>query len=407
MTIYQFRAVTADDRPEAGELEAASVAEAAQALLSRGLYPLEVRPFGRSLLAILRTPIGGNRISLTDTAQILADLGHLAAAGIEIADALTIMAAAAGRDRVRLVIANLLDSVRGGKSFSKALAEADRNFPSHVIAVIRASEAAGALAGGLQRLAADLRGGITLRKQVQTALVYPTCIAAAAIGAITVLLLVVVPTLKSLFGDVSHRLPWQTRLLITTSEIARSHTLLILLLLGAGAAGIFLASKNMIIRARFEAAIVRTPGIGTLVSAAETARVSRLFAVLAGAGLPLATAIELASEGAHLTISRDALANSAARVRQGASLSQALAGIPTLSPRLLSLIGIGEMSGRLTPLLEEAARGAEQTVATTIERLLALLTPALTVLFGAVAGFVLYAVMTAILSVNDLATMGH
>jgi type II secretory pathway component PulF len=338
---------------------------------------------------------------------MLADLGHLAAAGVEIADALTIMASAADSGRTRLLITDLLNTIRRGQSLSKALSEADRIFPAHVIAIVRASEMAGSLAGGLQRVAADLRSGIALRKQVQTALVYPACIAAAAIGAISVLLLVVVPTLKSLFGDVPHRLPWQTLLLITTSDFVRSHAFLILFSLLASVAGTLFALRNDVVRARLEAISVHIPGIGTLISAAETARISRLFAVLAAARIPLATAIELVSDGAHLTISRNALASSAARLREGASLSQALSGIPTLSPRLLSLIGIGEMTGRLAALLEEAARGAEETVTTAIERLLALLTPALTVLFGAVAGFVLYAVMTAILSVNDLATMGR
>ena len=94
------------------------------------------------------------------------------------------------------------------------------------------------------------------------------------------------------------------------------------------------------------------------------------------------------------------------KLREGARLHQVLSAVPTLSARVLALVQIGETTARLRPLLEEASRDAEYRVSIAIERALAMLTPAMTLVFGAVAGFVLYAVMTSILSVNDLAARG-
>jgi type II secretory pathway component PulF len=104
-----------------------------------------------------------------------------------------------------------------------------------------------------------------------------------------------------------------------------------------------------------------------------------------------------------LVVSRNGLAAAAAKLREGAKLCDALTDVSALSARSLGLIRIGEATGRLGTLLEEAARDAEERVAIAIERTLVLLTPAMTLVFGALAGFVLYAVMTSILSVNELA----
>jgi general secretion pathway protein F len=407
MTVYQFRAVTTDDCPQVGQIDAGSAQDVAKALLDRGLYPLEITASSRSLAAILRTPLGGQRMSMADAAQVLGDLGHLARAGVEVADALAIMAATASRKAVGTHLSRTLAAVRRGASLSEALAEAGSVFPPHILAVIRAGELTGTIAVGLQHAASDLQRAITLRKQVQTALIYPACIAIAAFGAITVLLVVVVPTLQTLIDDATRRLPWQTRLLIELSNTLRTHGIAIVLL-GAMSMGAGLSClRNEGIRASLEQLLLKAPIVGLLIAAAETARVARLLYVLTAARLPLVVAIELIGNSTRLILSRQAFTTAALKLREGISLSQSLSDAPALSPRLLGLISIGEATGRLPELLEEAARGAEQTVTTAIERFLALLTPAMTVFFGALAGFVLYAVMTAILSVNDIAAMGH
>lgn len=407
MTLYKFRAVTADNRPQSGELDAANASAATQTLLNRGLYPVAISPLRHSFTAMLHTPIGGQSISTAEAAQLLADLAHLVDSGVEVAEALAIMSSTAPRKTLHSLISKLSEAVRRGKPLSIALADAESAFPAHAVAVVHASEAAGSLAVGLQHIAKEMRDGNALRKQLQTALIYPSCIAVAAAVAITVLLLVVVPTLQSLFADALNRLPWQTRALVRMSQLVRSHGLLMLMIFASFVAAAVGAAKNSGCRIRGERLALRAPGIGAFVKAAETARIARLLSALTAARLPLPTIIELTVGGARLLVSRRALAGAALKLRQGASLSGSLSSVPSLSGRLLALVGIGETTGRLSAMLEEGARGAEQQVSAVIERMLAMLTPVMTVLFGIVAGFVLYAVMTAILSVNDLASMGR
>ena len=369
MTRFFFRAVTTDDRPRSGMIEAASATEAAHQLIDQGLYPLDVTASGPSLVAMLSTPIGRRSVTAGEMTQVLADLGRLIGAGVEIAIAIQIMASTTPSGRVRQALEQLLAGVRSGESLADAMAASQARFPTHVIAVARAGEASGTLASGLTRVAS-----------------------------------VVVPALESMIAGNGRRLPWQTELLVWFAHVIRDYAWLHILALVALLTGAMLAVRSDPLRRRAERVLLLVPGLGAFVAATETARVSAMLALLTSAGLPAARSLTFAQASAQLLLTRDAFSLAASRLREGARMHQALDRVPTIGSRALALVHIGETTGRLGALLDEAARDAEHQAATMATRGVALLTPALTLVLGAMAGFVLYAVMTSILSVNSLVT---
>jgi type II secretory pathway component PulF len=240
---------------------------------------------------------------------------------------------------------------------------------------------------------------------VRTALIYPVCVSVAIAFAILVLVGVVVPALESIFADGLQRLPWQTRMLVMGGRFTREHVVALAAFFIALSVGSFLLCKHPGARMRLEKVALRIPLVGHLLATAETARIATVLALLSSAGLPLVQAVTIARDCARLNITRDGFLTAGLKLREGARLYEALGTVTVLGPRVLALIRIGEITGQLNVLLSEAARDAEQRVAMAVDRMLALLTPVMTLLFGSIAGFVLYAVMTAILSVNELATI--
>jgi general secretion pathway protein F len=404
MTQFWFRAVTADDRPRSGMVEASNATDAARQLIDQGLYPLDVTANARGLVAMLSTPIGSGSFTAAETAQVLADLGQLVDAGVEVATALHIMASTAPSRRVRESLEQLVSRVRTGETLADAMSTSPARFPAHVIAVVRAGEVSGTLASGLVRVAAALVRAAKLRAQVITALVYPAFIVVAVLIALLVLVGVVIPALENITAGSGRRLPWQTQLLVSFAHLIRDYAWLHILALAALLTASVLALRTDRVRRRAERVLLRVPGLGAFFAATETARVSAMLALLTSAGLPAARSVVFAQASARLLLTREAFSFAASRLREGARLHEALDRVPTMGPRVLALVRIGEMTGRLSPLLEEAARDAEHQVTTITTRGLALLTPTLTLVLGAVAGFVLYAVMTAILSVNTVVT---
>jgi general secretion pathway protein F len=404
MTAFRFHAANTDNRPQTGFIEAYDISDAARMLIDRGLFPIELTASQWTWTGLLHKSLG-NSLSSAESAQILVDLGHLLGAGVELAVALSTTVATPVKQRVRDVLQHLLRDVRMGRSLSESMAAPAAAFPSHIIAVIRAGELSGTLANALTQAGNNLRQATVLRSKVRTALIYPICVSVAIAFAILVLVGVVVPALESIFADGLQRLPWQTRMLVLVGRFAREHALALAALFIVLAIGSYLLCRHAATRIQLEQIALRIPVVGTLVATAETARIATVLALLSSSGLPLVQAVTIARDCAKLRITQDAFLTAGARLREGARLHEALGGVTVLGPRVLTLIRIGEITGQLNVLLSEAARDAEQRVAMAVDRMLALLTPVMTLFFGSIAGFVLYAVMTAILSVNQLATV--
>ena len=404
MNSFAYRAVDRENRPEAGTIAAINRDQAAKELLSRGLYPISISR-SNSLRSILNADIGSRSLPDAEVSRLLEDLGNLLLAGVEVAPALEVIERTATK-RTRKAAASLSASVRKGCLLSEAMRESQRSFPRPVIAMIEASEISGTLGPGLTRAARGLRSAADLRAQVLTALIYPCCLAIAIIGAIAVLVLVVVPTLEGIFLDSVAHLPWQTRFLVFLSQSLRSHGML----WGASVL-VTLALPFLILRATgpralLERLTLRLPIAGDFLRSVETAQIAGILAALASCRVPVVDAVGFARNGARLSISRASLDLVSARIRAGHELHEALLAVEAIESRVLAITQIGERTGRLGPLLEEAARDAECRVSLMTNRALAILTPAMTLIFGGIAGFVLYAVMSAILSVNTLATRG-
>jgi general secretion pathway protein F len=404
MTTFRFHAANADDRTQTGLIEARDLPDAARLLIDRGLYPIELSGNEWSWTTLLNKRLGSS-LSTADSAQILVDLGHLLGAGVELAVALSTTVATPTKQRIRDVLQHLLRDVRMGRALSDAMSGPAVGFPSHVIAVIRAGEISGTLPNALMQAGSNLRQAAVLRSKVRTALIYPVCVSVAIAFAILVLVGVVVPALESIFADGLQRLPWQTRMLVLGGRFAREHIIALAAFFVAVSAGSYLLCKHPGARMRLEKVALRIPLVGHLLATAETARIATVLALLSSAGLPMVQAVTIARDCARLNITRDAFLTAGLKLREGARLYEALGTVTVLGPRVLALIRIGEITGQLNILLSEAARDAEQRVAMAVDRMLALLTPVMTLLFGSIAGFVLYAVMTAILSVNELATI--
>jgi type II secretory pathway component PulF len=371
--------------------------------MDRGIYPLELAARPRWLPALLSHQIGRKTLTGPELAQFLGDLGHLLSAGIELAPALSLVAATMSTPRIRALAEVLRDDVRTGSSLSDAMRASKTTLPSHVVALVRASEISGALGKGLVLAADSQTRNAALYSQLRTALIYPAFLAVALSIALSVLLGVVAPAIEEMLAGNMSRVAWPTRIVIAVGHVVHDH-FLFLALLGLGlsitAAAIL---RRRSVKGRVEKGLLRVRGVGSVIIAAESARIANLLSLMSLAGVPLADALSLACSGARLITSEAALAEATLKLRRGVRLADALASVPTVSARTLALIQIGEMTGRLGPMLHEAAQDAERRVATTIDRFLALLTPVMTLVFGAIAGFVLFAIMTSILSINDLA----
>ena len=149
---------------------------------------------------------GGRRL-----AEFSRQLAVLLEAGIPLDHALGIAGEVADDPGFRDVIARVRRSVEEGTSLADALARHPRVFDELYVSMVRAGEAGGALDQILKRLAEFLEEWQRIRDVVVSALLYPLFLSVFAAGAVTVLMVFVVPRFAEVFGDMGARLPAPTR----------------------------------------------------------------------------------------------------------------------------------------------------------------------------------------------------
>lgn len=337
---------------------------------------------------------------------LIGDLAVLLGAGLQLDRALTLALDNIEDAVARGLLADLLRQVREGAPLSRAMAERPELFPPEAIAITEAGEANGRLDAALARAAAMLGDAAELRRTIGAALTYPVILGVIAIGVILMMLLFVVPQFESLFQSQADRLPAQTVAVMTASRLLRDDWYW---LVGAIAAGVLLARQlagrpgQALARDRL---ILRLPLFGPLVQRMDTARFARSAGSLLESGVPLPHAFALSERTLKNRAIRAGAATVAAGIRQGGGIAAPLAAA-NIFPRIaIGFIRTGEESSQLGPMLTRLADVLERDVRARLARIIAIATPAITVLLGGSVAFIIAAVMTAILGFNDLALAG-
>jgi len=214
----------------------------------------------------------------------------------------------------------------------------------------------------LERLASFLEERRELGQRVIAALIYPALLTLVALAIVTGLLGYVVPQVVGVFEQLGQQLPWPTRVLLALSAFVNVAGPWLLLALIAAAIAFRFALKHPKFRSRWHAAVMRLPLIGALLRSQDTARFARTLSIATAASMPLLEALRLGAATLTLLPLREAIIAAIARVREGGSLSRALAESGRFPPLLTRLVASGEKSGELEPMLDHAADLQEKQV---------------------------------------------
>jgi general secretion pathway protein F len=403
MPMFRYKAVTADGLTLEGEMEAASQLAVVERLQSMGHLPIaadEYRKKGGSFLGI---PIRGQRLSNDAIGHVTRELATLLDAGLPLDRSLEIARDLSENPTVAGLLGRLLDRIRGGASFTDALAQERDVFSRLYLSMVQAGEASGALGAVMKRLSLFLERAAALRETIKSALIYPAILLVVVLGSIIVLLTVVVPQFKPMFEDAGKQLPLATRIVVAAGDaVANYGWLAAAILAGAG----ILFKRQMAkdsVRRRRDGLLLHIPLVSSLLARFETARFTRTLSVLLQNGVSLVAALGIAKETVGNLVMREALGVVLGDVKEGRGLAEPLRKTELFPTLAVQLTRVGEETGRLDEMLMKAAEIYDGEVQRSIDRLLALLVPAITVGLGVLVAGIIASLLVAILSVNELA----
>ena len=216
------------------------------------------------------------------------------------------------------------------------------------------------------------------------------------------LLIYVVPQVVSVFQQSQQTLPLLTRMLIGLSSALQATWLYLLLALTGTVFIVRALLQREEIRYQWHLRLLRLPMIGRLVRGLNTARMASTLAILAGSGVPLLISLQAAAGVVTNLPMRRALENASKKVREGVTLSRALAASGLFPPILIHLIASGESSGKLDAMLDRAATQQEQEIGNYTAVLTSLLEPVLILVMGGVVLTIVLAILMPIIEMNQM-----
>ncbi|HEY3178169.1 MAG TPA: type II secretion system inner membrane protein GspF [Casimicrobiaceae bacterium] len=397
MSAFRWEAVDAQGRLRHGLLDAETARAARDRLRADGLTPTAVESSPDRGDPLSQTHLPAEQVALS-TRQ----LATLTQSGMPLDQALSAVAEQADHPRATRIFTSLRAHIATGESLPIAMARFPRTFSALYRGLVAAGSETGRLPDVLERLADYLEARTALRQKFTTALIYPVLVTLIALAVIAVLLTYVVPQVVSVYQQSRQTLPWLTQALIATSDFFRATAWLWLALIVTAVIAFAVAYRRVAFRTRVHGWMLSVPGLGKLLRSLDTARFASTLAILVASGAPLLRSLDAASDVVRMIPLARAAKAAAALVREGVSLSRALKEQKVFPPVLIHLVGNGERSGSLAPMLERAAGELEREAERRLVWVTALIQPALIVAMGAIVLVLVLAIMLPIVTMNQL-----
>lgn len=405
MARFRYAAVDRTGRLVKGVFEAKTDDEVIAWLRRQGHTPLRADPTGRkpwadSLLQVeFRRRRGLNR---TEVAAFIRELSIMLGAGQDLDRALRFLGETGHSERLRAVVEDLRDHVRGGGSLASAMSRHPESFAALHVGLVRAGEAGGSLGETLGHLGQLLERERSLAQSVQSALFYPAILVIAAVGSVALLLTYVLPQFVPFFTQSGATLPASTRFLIDAGDLmSRAGPWLLL-----GAVTLALVARPVfadpVRRRSLDRRLLSVPVFGGLMRESLAARFTRTLGTLLRNGVSLISALGIVQSTLGNLEAAAAVADATVHVRTGAGLASSLDKTHLFPNRTIHLLRLGEETAQLAAMALRAADIHDELVRVRVQRLVTLLVPAITVAMGLMVAGIVASLLTAMLSLNDL-----
>jgi general secretion pathway protein F len=419
LATFHYKAYTAQGVITAGTIVADGVDAAIDALYGSGLTPFETygtsgetagqssqTPTAHNNTAVpiwKRELFESNRLSLKELAAFTVELASLTNSGLPLDAAFRIIAGPGASSKTIRLANGLLKDVLAGSQLSEAMARRPEIFPSDYRAILSAGEAGGVTGQVLKQIAELLARRLEIRGKISSALVYPAILILMSLVSVVVIVFVLVPSISPIFTDAGLPLPG---ILNTFADLQENWVRTAFVLGSASVAGAVLWNKakpNAEMMLGIDRLKCSLPVVSRLIQVREAAGFARALGTLLSARVPLMSAMQTARAlvtNRHLNALYEKAID---RVPEGTPLHRAFDGTGLLPASSLRLVAVGEESGQLGPMLVQVATVLEGDLQRHIERMVGLLTPILTLVVGGSIGALIMQVMSAVLSINDLA----
>ncbi|MBI5872528.1 MAG: type II secretion system F family protein [Candidatus Omnitrophica bacterium] len=406
MPKYIYRAKKGPTEIVKDVIEAQSKDEAVEKISRLGLLPLNIEEES----AVAQKPgvsapvsLSGGRVPSREVTIFSRQLSSLIKSGVPILRSLAIIAEQTEVAAFKAVLAKVATDVKEGQSFSRALEAWPSVFGAFYIAMVRSGEDSGTLQDTLLRIAAYRKAQEEMLARVRAAMAYPILMALVGVGTIVFMFMFVLPKLMVIFSSMGQELPVPTQIVVGISVFLKKYWIHVLAALAVVS---FLISKTFSfkVRKKFMSVVaLHIPVFSQFLRKNEFARFCRTLEVMIRSGIPILKALSISIPILDNEVIKTELGRCSRELEQGASFGRSLKASKVFSTFMVSLVMVGEESGKLDEALAEVADTYESECDETIKVMTSLLEPAMILVMGLVVGFIVMAMLLPIFQIDVIA----
>lgn len=399
MQNFNYKAVDEHGRMLRGELVAGNESDLDSRLVQIGLQLVSCRK------ARGEKRIGRKKTPRRELINFCFHLEQAHRAGLPILEALHDLRDSTDDEGFRNVLAALALAIESGKQLSQAMADFPTTFDTVFVALVQAGEESGELAHVLSQMVETLKWQDELIAQTKKLLLYPAFVGTIVLAVMMFLMVYVVPEMMAFLETMQQEMPIYTLALIATSNFFVSYWYLIPTVPVFALVVInFLLKTQPRARYALDAFKLRIWFIGPILEKIIMSRFATYFQIMYASGITVMDALATSRNLAGNVVIRDGLAKVSHYVADGQSLSESVARVGLFPSLVVRMIRMGEDIGQLEDALTNVTYFYNREVSESVERLQSMIEPAMTVVLGALLGWVMLSVLSPIY--DTISTLG-
>ncbi len=341
------------------------------------------------------------KVSVVDIVLMAKHLSVMLQAGLTVPESLEVLVEQSS-GRLRATLARVYRRVDGGSTLGDATALEPKVFSPVFVSSVIIGENTGELAANLNRLAIQMEKDLSLRRTIQSAMLYPIIVMVAALGLGFAVATFVLPEIAGVFESLNVPLPLTTRILIGTSKIFEHYGFIITPVVFGGLIFLIWFLRLKVLRPLTHRVLLRIPFVNSFVHEINRARFCRTVGTLLESGTPIQESLEIAAKAMPNVIYRRSLLKMVGQIGSGENFADILAFYPRLYPKVIQrMVSVGERSGSLGSTLIYLAEFYEERVEVGSKNMASVIEPVLLICIGLVVGVVAVSILSPIYSITS------
>jgi type IV pilus assembly protein PilC len=389
MALFTYKAVDTRGKSILGQIDAMNIVDLEMRLKRMGLDLVRGGP-ARQGSGLLRR----GTVKRGELINFCFHMEQLIGAGVPLVESLIDLRDSIENVRFREVISGVLEGIQGGLRMSQALAQYPEVFNPVFASLVRAGEDTGRLPDVLRSLIENMKWEDELAEHMKKLVMYPAFVGSIVVMVTLFLMVYLVPQMVAFIKNMGQQIPLQTRILIEVSAFFVVYWWAVLAAPFVIFIGVRLAAQtNPLVRYQLDRFKLALPVAGEIMRKIILSRFASIFALMYSSGITILDAIRSSEEIAGNMVIQEGLKLAGQQIGEGKNVTSAFQDIGLFPPLVVRMLRVGESTGALDKALLNVSYFYNREVRESIGKIQVIIEPALTVILGAILGWVMLSVL--------------